>query len=60
MSFSLTPVAMYCSQPSAPDEKVIPEQLPSFEQGFADYHQALILLMDDSHFNYWLVISFNI
>lgn len=50
MSFSLTPVAMYCSQPSAPDEKVIPEQLPSFEQGFADYHQALILLMDDSHF----------
>ena len=41
---------MYCSQPSAPDEKVIPEQLPSFELGFADYHQALILLMDDSHF----------
>lgn len=47
MSFSLTPVAMYCSQPSAPDEKVIPEQLPSFEQGFADYHQALILRSEE-------------
>lgn len=50
MSFSLMPVAMNCSQSSAPDEKVKPEQLPSFELGFADYHQALSLLMDDSHF----------